>query len=115
MYPIKKTKLIYRLDPLNRVNFHKYIDNHMHIVLVAKTIYGRVIAAYSEECFTSKGTKKGDALLMALWNQKVYEIKKTAKGVTYDDYFMIFGNSEIRIKFMEAKVFSNFGINNGYF
>ena len=37
------------------------------------------------------------------------------KSVTYDDYFMIFGNSEIRIKSQECKIFSNFGTSNGYY
>lgn len=35
--------------------------------------------------------------------------------ITYDDYYIIFGNSEIRLKSLESKVFSNFGIANGYF
>lgn len=39
--------MLYRYDPLNRVNIHKYIDGHRHIVLAAKTIYGKSVAAYS--------------------------------------------------------------------
>ena len=96
--PIKRTKLIYKYDTMNRVNFHKYIDDHKHIVLVIKTLYGKVIAGYSEQCFNSNGTKKGNAYLMALWNKKIYHILKDKKGITYDDYFLIFGNSEIRIR-----------------
>lgn len=37
------------------------------------------------------------------------------RSVTYDDYYMIFGNSEIRIKSQDNKVFSNFGTTNGYY
>ena len=37
------------------------------------------------------------------------------KGMTYDNYYTLFGNAEIRIKTGEKKVFSNFGINNAYF
>ena len=36
-------------------------------------------------------------------------------GMVYDRYFLIYGNSEIRIKSGEKKLFSNFGINNSYF
>jgi len=35
--------------------------------------------------------------------------------VTYDDYYIIFGNSEIRLKSLELSVFSNFGISNGFY
>jgi hypothetical protein len=35
--------------------------------------------------------------------------------VSYDDFFLIFGNSEIRIKTQETKIFSNFGTNSGAF
>ena len=37
--------------------------------------------------------------------------KEPKAGVsTYDSYFLIFGNSEIRIRAQEKKVYSNFGI-----
>ncbi len=32
--------------------------------------------------------------------------------MSYDEYFIVFGNSEIRIKSQELILFSNFGINN---
>jgi hypothetical protein len=31
------------------------------------------------------------------------------RPITYDEYYMIFGNSEIRLKFREDLLFSNFG------
>ena len=33
----------------------------------------------------------------------------------YDEYFLIFGNSELRIKSGDLELFSNFGISNGTF
>ena len=36
-------------------------------------------------------------------------------GMIYDKFFLIYGNAEIRIKYGEKKVYSNFGINNSYF
>lgn len=32
--------------------------------------------------------------------------------MSYDEYFIVFGNSEIRIKSQELILFSNFGISN---
>ena len=47
---------------------------------------------------------------MSLTNHKTFPLLEGKKSVTYDTYFFIFGNSEIRIKHGEFKVFSNFGI-----
>lgn len=44
-----------------------------------------------------------------------FPLELNKRAITYDDYYVIFGNSEIRIKSMEDKVFSNFGINNSYY
>jgi hypothetical protein len=38
-----------------------------------------------------------------------------AKSITYDEYFLIVGNSEIRWKMGEKTIYSNFGIVNSYF
>ena len=54
-------------------------------------------------------------LLMSLTNKKVYHLMEGKRSITYDNYFLIFGNSEIRIKQGEWKVFSNFAIANGFF
>lgn len=35
--------------------------------------------------------------------------------MVYDNYFFILGNAEIRIRHGEKKMFSNFGVQNGYF
>lgn len=37
------------------------------------------------------------------------------QAITYDEYFIIWGNSQIRIRFGEDLVFSNFGILNSYY
>ena len=52
---------------------------------------------------------------MSLTNMKIYPLSPGKRSVTYDTYFLIFGNSEIRIKHGEFKVFANFGIANGFF
>ena len=45
----------------------------------------------------------------------MYYVHKNSKAITYDEYYIIFGNSEIRIKSLETKVMSNFGLRNGYY
>lgn len=37
------------------------------------------------------------------------------RSVTFDDFFLIMGNYELRIKFQDNKLYSNFGLNSGYF
>lgn len=113
--PIKKTHLLYRYDPLNKTNPHRYIDNQKNIILIAKTIYGKYIAAFSGEKIASTGCSAGLGLLISIWNRMTFETLKNKRPVTYDEFFIIFGNSEMRIKSQESKVFSNFGINNGYY
>lgn len=95
--PIKKTKLLYRLDPYNKVNFHRYVDKHRHIILIIKTIYGKLIAGYSAEAFDPNGIKRGFGLIISLWARKTFEVKDK-RAIVYDDYYLIFGNSELRLK-----------------
>jgi hypothetical protein len=45
----------------------------------------------------------------------IYDLKPGAKSLTYDDQFMIFGNSEIRLRFKEEAVYCNFAIQNANF
>jgi hypothetical protein len=42
-------------------------------------------------------------------------VEQNKMAVSYDDYYIIFGNSEIRLKSQENKLFSNFGSNNSYY
>jgi len=43
---ITSTMLVYRYDELNKVNFHKYIDNKEQLVVIIKLINGNVLAAW---------------------------------------------------------------------
>jgi len=54
-------------------------------------------------------------MILSLTNSRVFELIKNMRSVSYDDYYIIFGNSEIRLKWQECKVFSNFGTSNGYY
>jgi hypothetical protein len=66
---IYQTKFLYSFDTLNKVNFHRYIDNHKHLVIIIKTIYGKLIAAYSESEVSINGTYRGLGLLLPLWSR----------------------------------------------
>ena len=52
---------------------------------------------------------------MSLTNEKAYHLLEGKKPNSSDNFFLIFGNSELRLKHGEWKVFSNFGIANGFF
>lgn len=48
---IKKTKLVYFFDPLNKVNFHKYIDKLDNLLVIVKTAKGAILAGYTQGSF----------------------------------------------------------------
>lgn len=69
---IKKTKLIYKFDPRNRTNFHQYIDNLNHLVLIIKTKNGVLLAGWSEGSFYPKMQSKKNGIIFSLTNSKYY-------------------------------------------
>lgn len=74
-----------------------------------------MIAGYSTEAFSPNGIKGGLGLILSLWGQMTFEVKQKQRAISYDDYYLIFGNSELRLKSLEQKLFSNFGIANSYY
>jgi hypothetical protein len=44
---ILKTKLLYKYDKINKVNFHQYVDNHPNIILLIRTASGRLVGGFS--------------------------------------------------------------------
>jgi len=73
---------------------------------------------------------KEEGLILSLTNRKYYRLnnftnypkknkndKRTILGMIYDDYYLIFGNAEIRVKPGESnpKVFSNFAVSQAFF
>jgi hypothetical protein len=91
---IKKTSLVYCYDPLSKVNFHQYIDNVTSLLLILKTTDSMYLAAYTESAFVPKKTSSGDGIIMSLTNRKCFfPVEENRRAVTYDDYYIIFGNS----------------------
>lgn len=91
------------------------MDDVPDIVVLVKTVSGFYLAGYSESPVTSKAPASKGGLLVALNNRKAFPLLANKKSVTYDSFFLIIGNSEIRLKNQEWKVFSNFGIANSFF
>ena len=64
---VKATRNLYRYDEANPVNFHSYIDNRPHLMLVVELENGRIIAGYSEgELDKEVGTEGKYGLLFAV-------------------------------------------------
>jgi len=64
------------------------------VVLIAKTYSGRLIAGYSEQAFSdTQIIKIGKGLMLSLWGRKTYELLPNKKAITYDDFYLIWGNS----------------------
>ena len=78
-----------------------------------KLANGYVIGGFSEYAI-EKGRieKPGSGFIFNCNIKKSYNVRSDARlpVVSYDDYFCLFGNAEIRLKSQEARVFSNFGI-----
>jgi len=51
-------------------------------------------------------------MIISMTNRKSYYCSNRQKAVNYDQFYLIFGNSEIRVKADECKLYSNFGTNN---
>lgn len=121
--PIKAAKMIFKYDSLNPTNFHKYIDDHRNLVCVVKLSNGNFIATFYSGVYSRGEPLISPSLIMSLSSNESYELYnattnsavRTFRGMTYDDFFLIFGNAEMRIRANEKTVFSNFGIGNSFF
>lgn len=109
------SKLLCRLDPLNKTNFHRYIDNTPNLLMLVELKNGKILGGFSLTPFY-KNVKGEDSLIFSVTNEEIFNLNSDFKqAIVYDDYFLIFGNSELRIKTGELKCFSNLGIAAGYY
>ena len=72
--PIKSTKFLYRHDPLNKNNCHKYVDNHPHILVVARLTNGRIMAAFSEDPISPDVAATQNGLLLSLTDRRTFHL-----------------------------------------
>jgi hypothetical protein len=92
------SKLLCRLDPLNKINFHKYLDRHPNILALAQLRNGLIVAGFSSDPFIPQ-TRGTNGLIISVTNEVVFNLKSNSKQATiYDEFFLIFGNSELRFK-----------------
>ena len=81
-----------------------------------KLANGYVLGAWTQGSYHPKMVSDKDGLIFSLTNKKVFELRELNKrAIAYDDFFLIVGNSEIRLKSQDKKLFSNFAISNGYY
>jgi len=52
---------------------------------------------------------------MSVTNKMCFKLIEGKRSVTYDKFFLIFGNSELRLKHGEKKFFTNFAVANGFY
>ena len=119
---IRGTHFLYKMDLENMNNFHAYFDQISHIVLVAKMDNGQIIAAYTQPPFQKQlNVDYKPGLMFGVKNQRVFTLKmhptnkfnKTnPRPITYDEYYIIWGNSDIRIKFGTTELYSGYGTSN---
>jgi len=74
-----------------------------------------LLAGYSEDPLSPDKPAAKGGLLCSLTSKASFGLWKGYRSVTYDDYFLIFGNSELRIRWGELVLFSNFAVSNGYY
>ena len=110
-------RFLYRSDPLKKVNFHNYIDMHPHLLVLVKLTNGRLVAAYSEDPINPDKTilASHGGLLLSLTERRAFKLQPGKRSVTHDDYFVIFGNSEVRLKTQMMQFYTNFGVGSGFY
>ena len=62
---LTKTKLIYKFDPLNPTNFHKYVDGIKNVLVIAET-QNTIIGGYYSGSFDEKEPSGSQSFLFSL-------------------------------------------------
>lgn len=107
---IISTKLLYHDDRYNNNSYHNYVDGIPNIALLVTFNGGQIIGGFSEAAYQKSNIncdfKKG--LMLEFTNGKVFHTKQkreNSKGnktisrpVSYDEFYIIWGNSDLRIK-----------------
>jgi hypothetical protein len=102
---------------------HKYIDGHRGLLCLASLKNGWVVGGFYSGALVKGGDLLEKGLIFNLTCNEVFRLKekssasdnKKYRGMTYDDYYVIFGNAELRFKTGLTEVLSNLGVNSGYY
>lgn len=119
---VRKTELLFSFPLMEGLDPHKLIDNkEKYIVLIKLSTKDKegnnyVIACYSEMALMRNGPRNdGLGFVASVNNMKSFSLisnkANNPRFTEYNDYFFIFGNSEIRFKTNEKKVDFNIGHN----
>ena len=86
---ISKTRLLYRFDPLNKTDFHEYIDGIEGIALVVKSKKGFLFGAYYSGKIEPEKILNEFGLLISISNDTSYPLKepernRIIRAVIYD-------------------------------
>lgn len=114
------SRVIYRFgkDEPNKVNFHHYIDGRPNVMVIVKLANGNTVGVFSKFPISEHHIEKpGCGFLFNATKREAYlSFSESTQGVAgYDPYYIIFGNSEFRLKSQELRFYSNFGISSGSF
>jgi len=95
------------------------------MLLVVKSSKGVFLAGYNSGEYNEKIQITGPGLLISLKRGETFELysntanrRYPCRAMTYDKFYLNYGNSEIRMKWTDIKkpeLFSNFGVSNSYF
>lgn len=126
--PIKKTKLIFKLDKLHPSNPHEFIDNIPNIVLLIELTNNKILAAFTQTAFnkeesiiTEKSTVarsryggQNKSLIVDLTNKISFINTKPTETIIYDENAIVWGKDELVIKNDEPTLlYSSFGAEDG--
>ena len=128
--PIKKTKLIFKLDKLSPANPHEFIDNIPNIVLLIELTNKKVLAAFTQTAFSkddglhSQNTStiarsrlgSNKSLIIDLTNKVCFLNNNPNETIIYDEYAIVWGKDELLIKVDEPTLlYSSFGSQEGIY
>jgi hypothetical protein len=79
---------------------------------------GTILGGFTVYPFDKQNIVRPGLGLLFNLNRKLTFLQKSDASIPvagYDDYYIVYGNSELRIKSLELKLFSNFGLNSSTF
>jgi hypothetical protein len=96
--------MLYQYYPNNKTNFHSFIDHKKGLLCVVKTS-NTTIAGFYPGSLADGTTMNEGGLLVSVRNDRSFALmekndnsKIIYRGMTYDAYYVVFGNAEMRIR-----------------
>lgn len=122
--PIKKTKILFKLDKLHPTNPHENIDNIPNIVLLIELTNKKILAAFTQTAFNKEDSSiigdkslisrsrygSNKSLIVDLTNKVSLSNTKSTETIIYDENAIVWGKDELIIKNDEPTIlYSSFG------